>query len=105
LLVKASGHQSRAKPRQCSEKRSGQVQFEAHTPSTPLRPSSRTKMRPAMTGDTEKGRSISPIKTERPLNRNFVTDHAAASPKTILRGTAMAAMPAVSRIELQVLSA
>ena len=55
-----------------------------------------------MTGDTENGRSISAIKKERPLNRNFVTDHAAASPKTTLRGTTIAAMAAVSRIELQV---
>ena len=58
-----------------------------------------------MTGDTENGRSISAIKRARPLNRNFVTDHAAASPKTIFRGTTMAAMPMVSRIELQVFSA
>ena len=58
-----------------------------------------------MTGDTEKGRSINAINKERPLNRNFVTDHAAASPKTMLRGTTMAAMAAVSRTELQVFSA
>src|ERR1700716_868337 len=76
LLVKTSGHQSRAKPRHCSENGSAQVQLEAHAPSTPPRPSRRTKMRPAMTGDTEKGRAISAINKERPLNRNFVTDHA-----------------------------
>ena len=58
-------------------------------------------MRPAMTGETEKGRSISAIKRDRPLNRNFVTDHAAASPKTILRGITVAAIPVLSRIELR----
>src|ERR1700730_18388544 len=77
LLVKGSGHQSCAKPRQCSEKGSGQVQLEAHAPSTPLRPRIRTKMRPAMTGDTEKGRSLSAIKKARPLNQNLVTHQVA----------------------------
>src|SRR5689334_8032520 len=104
LLVKASGHQSRAKPRQCSEKGSGQVQLPTQGPNTPFRPRKRTEPKPAMTGGTEKGRSISATKRERPLNRNFVTAQAAASPKMRLRGTMMAAIPMDSRIEFHVFS-
>src|SRR6185503_6468272 len=73
---KASGHQcSELKPRQCREVGSGHFQLVA-AGNAPWAPNSSTKIRPAMTGETEKGRSITETKSERPLKRNLVIDHA-----------------------------
>ena len=53
-----------------------------------------------MTGDTANGRSISVINALLPRKSNFAMVHAAASPKTILSGTAIDAVSNVSRIAL-----
>src|SRR6266702_1533236 len=53
---------------------------------------------PAITGETEKGRSINVINRLLPRNSNLVIVHAAATPKTRLIGTAMAAVSKVSSI-------
>jgi hypothetical protein len=99
--AKASGTPF-SKPTQCSENRSGQVTFVAQSPKMPLRPSSSTKTRPATTGDTEKGRSISEVSRARPRKWNFVVAQAAATPKTMLSGTTMAATSRVRPMALQV---
>ena len=51
-----------------------------------------------MTGDTENGRSISVVRKALPLNSNLAIAQAAATPKTRLSGTAMAATSKVSQI-------
>ena len=51
-----------------------------------------------MTGETENGRSISVIRKALPLNSNLAIAQAAATPKTRLSGTAIAATSSVSRI-------
>ncbi len=53
-------------------------------------------MRPAMTGETAKGKSMSVINVLLPRNSNFAIAHAAATPKTRLKGTAIAATVSVS---------
>src|SRR6185437_15881277 len=53
---------------------------------------------PEITGDTENGRSIRVVKDALPLNSNLATAQAAATPKTRLSGTAMAATSSVSLI-------
>ena len=70
----------------------------SHGPSSPCRPKSSTKTRPAMTGETAKGRSISVTSALFPRNENFAMPHAAAIPKTTLTGTAMAAASSVRRM-------
>ena len=49
-----------------------------------------------MTGDTAKGRSISVVRALFPGKSNFAMHHAAATPKTRLSGTAIAAVSSVS---------
>ena len=51
-----------------------------------------------MTGDTEKGRSISVVRNALPLNSNLAIAHAAATPKIRFSGTEIAATSSVSRI-------
>ena len=51
-----------------------------------------------MTGETEKGRSISVIRKALPLNSNLAIAQAAATPKTRLSGTEIAATRSVRRI-------
>ena len=51
-----------------------------------------------MTGETENGRSISVIRKALPLNSNLAIAQAAATPKTRLSGTAIAATSSVRRI-------
>ena len=53
-------------------------------------------MRPAITGDTENGRSISVSRRLRPRKSNFAMHHAAATPNTRLSGTAMRDVSSVS---------
>ena len=53
-------------------------------------------MRPEITGETEKGRSISVFSRLLPVNSNLAMAHDAASPKIRLAGTAMAATSKVS---------
>ena len=53
---------------------------------------------PETTGDTEKGRSISVVRKALPGNSYLAIAQAAATPKTRLSGTAMAATSSVSRI-------
>ena len=53
-------------------------------------------MRPAMTGDTANGRSMSVINVLLPRNSNLAIAQAAATPNTRLKGTAMAATVSVS---------
>src|SRR5690242_18119750 len=55
-------------------------------------------MRPAITGDTENGRSINVISTVLPRNSYLAIAQAAATPKATLAGTAVAATTKVSRI-------
>ncbi|KAG1157782.1 hypothetical protein G6F35_019181 [Rhizopus arrhizus] len=54
--------------------------------------------RPATTGDTENGRSISVIRNCLPRNWNFVMAQAAATPNTRFTGKAIAATSSVRRI-------
>src|SRR5690606_40450443 len=61
-------------------------------------PNSRTKQRPATTGETENGRSIRVIRKALPRKSNLAIAQAAAMPKTALRGTAIAAVMRVRRI-------
>ena len=51
---------------------------------------------PEITGDTANGRSIRVISRFLPRNSNFAMHQAAATPKTRLSGTAIAAMSSVS---------
>ena len=67
-------------------------------PNQPCRPKISTKIRPAITGDTENGRSISVISTLLPRKSNLAIAQAAATPNTRLSGTAIAAVSSVSRI-------
>ncbi len=53
---------------------------------------------PEMTGDTENGRSINVISRLLPWNSNLVIAQAAATPKTRLSGTAIAAVSKVNSI-------
>ena len=53
-------------------------------------------MSPEMTGDTEKGKSMSVVRALFPTNSNLAMSHDAASPKTRLSGTAMPAAINVS---------
>src|SRR6185503_5756912 len=94
---KASGHQcSELKRRQYSEVGSGHFQLVA-AGNAPWAPKSRTKIRPAMTGKTEKGRSMTETSSERPLKRNLVMDQAAAMPNRTFSGNTTAATPRVMR--------
>ena len=54
---------------------------------SPWAPKMRTKMRPATTGEMEKGRSMRVMRRERPGKRKRAMAQAAASPKRTLRGT------------------
>jgi hypothetical protein len=67
-----------------------------NAPNQPLLPNSRMKTRPAMTGDTANGRSISVTSALLPRNSNFAIAHAAATPKIMLSGTVIAATNSVS---------
>ena len=68
----------------------------SHGPNQPLAPKSSTHTRPAITGETANGRSMSESNNARPLKRCLVTAHAAAMPNKVLSGTAMAAVRSVS---------
>ena len=70
-------------------------------PNQPWAPKSSTKIMPEITGETANGRSISVIRTFLPGNSNLEMHHAAATPKTRLSGTAIAA---ISRVSLAALS-
>src|SRR4051812_7300742 len=61
-------------------------------------PKSTTNIRPATTGDTENGRSISVISSDFPRKLNFAMAHAAQIPKITFRGTLMAATISVNRM-------
>src|SRR5688500_5552624 len=47
-----------------------------HADNAPCAPNSNTKIKPAITGETENGKSITETSSDRPLNRNFVIDQA-----------------------------
>ena len=64
----------------------------SHGPSRPWRPNNNTNTRPAITGDTENGRSISAIRMVLPRNSNLVIAHAATTPNTRLSETEIAAV-------------
>ena len=49
-----------------------------------------------MTGETENGISIMVVKIDLPRKLNLATDHAAATPNTTFKGTAMAAVNKVN---------
>ncbi len=51
---------------------------------------------PEMTGETPKGRSMRVVRPFLPGKSNFATAHAAATPKTRFRGTAIPAAIRVS---------
>src|SRR3569623_1047794 len=57
-----------------------------------------TKIMPEITGDTEKGMSISVVRNDLPQNSYLATAQAAQTPNTRLSGTAIAATSSVSRI-------
>ncbi|MNC98027.1 hypothetical protein D3C83_158720 [compost metagenome] len=61
-----------------------------------MAPNSSTKIKPDTTGDTANGRSISVTRKALPLKSNLAIAHAAATPKTRLAGTAIAATSRVS---------
>ena len=67
-------------------------------PNHPCNPNSKMNTMPEMTGDTEKGRSISVISKLLPWNSNLVIAQAEATPKTRLSGTAIAAVSNVNSI-------
>ena len=70
----------------------------SHSPNQPCRPKTSTKIRPAITGRTENGRSMNVSSRFLPRKSNLAIDHAAAMPKTRLSGTAIAAASSVSLI-------
>jgi hypothetical protein len=104
VRANANGHQWPERPCQVSDVGSGHSKFVAQAPKMPPRPNSSTKMRPAITGEIENGRSIKVINSTRPLKRNLVIAQAAANPKRMLSGTTIAATMQLKRIELQVRS-
>ena len=55
-------------------------------------------IKPEITGETVKGRSISAIRKLRPLNSNFPTAHAVTRPKMVFRGTTTMVTIKVSRM-------
>ena len=65
-------------------------------PSAALTPNTSTSARPAITGETENGRSISVSSRLLPRKSNLVTAQATAMPKMALSGRAMAAASRVS---------
>jgi hypothetical protein len=71
---------------------------DSHEPNQPCAPKTSTKTRPATTGETENGRSISVISICLPGNSNLAMAQAAATPKTRLSGTEIAAASSVSLI-------
>src|SRR4029077_2591449 len=71
---------------------------ESQGPSQPCKPNNKTKIRPEITGETEKGRSINVMRKLLPGNWNFAMAQAAAIPKIRFSGTAMAAAVKVSQI-------
>src|SRR4249919_32779 len=62
----------------------------------PSRPNSNTRHRPATTGETAKGKSISASSARLPRNSKRVTAHAVAIPKNALSGITIAAVISVS---------
>ena len=67
-------------------------------PNQPCRPKTRTKIRPAITGLTENGRSMKVSSRFLPRKSNLAIAQAAATPKTRLSGTEIAAAISVSLI-------
>ena len=61
-----------------------------------MRPKSRMKTTPEITGETPNGRSTSVTRTFLPGNSNLAMAQDAATPKTRLSGTAIAAVISVS---------
>src|SRR5690606_7317536 len=70
----------------------------SHAPKKLLVLNNSTYTKPEITGATEKGRSINVISNRFPAKSNLVIAQDAAIPKTILRGTAIAATSKVRRI-------
>ena len=67
-------------------------------PSQPCAPNINTKIKPEITGDTEKGKSINVIKKSFPRKSKRVIAHAAATPKMVFSGTVINAVNNVKRI-------
>ena len=65
-------------------------------PIQPCVPKISASIKPAITGETENGRSIKVVKIDFPRKLNLATDHAAATPNTTFNGTAIAAVSKVS---------
>src|SRR5258706_6043245 len=70
----------------------------SHCPKKPCKPKRTTNIKPATTGETEKGRSIKVIRKVLPRNSNLAIAHAAAKPNTTFIGTLMTATSKVRRI-------
>lgn len=64
-----------------------------------IAPKTSTYIRPATTGEMENGRSIKVVKNALPLNSYLAIHHAAATPKTRFKGTAISAVISVSLME------
>ncbi len=65
-------------------------------PNRPCKPYTKRYATPATIGEIEKGISISTSRKRRPGKSNLVMDHAAATPKAVLTGTAISAVSTVS---------
>ena len=70
----------------------------SHSPNQPCAPNSSTSTRPAITGETANGRSISVTSRLLPRNSKRAMAQAAAMPNSVLAGTTIAAVSSVSRI-------
>jgi len=69
-----------------------------HSPNSPCEPNNKINTKPAITGETAKGKSTIVSNRFFPLKLNFVSAHAAITPKIALRGTVMATTINVSLI-------
>ena len=73
----------------------------SHFPKKPCKPKRTTNIKPATTGETENGRSMSVTRAGLPGNLNFAIAHAAAKPKRTFSGTLIAVTINVKRIAAQ----
>src|SRR5437868_14425305 len=71
-------------------------------PKNPCKPKTSTKTRPTTTGETEKGKSIRVTSSVRPRNEKRAMAHAAATPKTVFKMTAIGATSNVKPIARRV---
>src|SRR5205085_1535405 len=73
----------------------------SHGPKNPCMPNRTMNIKPATTGDTENGRSMSVMSSDLPRNLNLAIAHAAARPNSTFNGTLIAATTSVRRMAAQ----